>query len=240
MSKATYYLHLLSWNISSVVAIEGIDFDLSEWTGAVRYLLGLSLVIFGLHFLLYGHVLSYKLWKRYRDEGTVIPGDVIACETLINRFEVTVMYTATVYKFKNSRQRFRLVPDSVENKRFMRKFMSVDDSPVPRGSIVRILLLQGMPRSGVLIEEVEQHIRVHSHCRTVLILLPGLALIGIFLGLISNELQQMDDSNNGWIVSGILICLVICLARMVCRKRFEVEKNKRLNSAVAMRVVNGN
>jgi len=233
-----YFLLLL---LTSVVGAAEFDWSGEKWSiiSAVKYLLGLSFIIFGLHFLLYNHLASYKIWKRYREEGTMIPGEVIACdETLINKFEVTVLYTATVYHYKNTRQRFRLTPDSITNKRFMRRFMLFHASSMilpRRGATVRVLLLPGMPKSGMLVEEVERHIREHSHCRTVLLLLPGITLVTLCVFLMSHELQQrINNSALSWGIS-LLLCSILCVvARIVCRRNFKMEQ--RFNSAVAMKV----
>lgn len=231
--------------LALIAAVNGADeFEWSDyWSGGTSavvgyYLLGLSCVIVSLHLLLYDHLASYGVWKRYRDKGTLLPAEVLSCEALINTgFEISVLYTAPVHKFTKARDVFRH-PDAIEYKRFLRRFVvALDDAPLPtRGSAVRVLLLPGMPKSGMWAQEVDRQLRAHSHLRTFLILLPGSLLVTLFLWCIDNEVRRLNDPNIGRLVSGLILCVVVFLARVVARKGFQAKKNKRFNSAVPMKI----
>lgn len=204
----------------------------SQWGSLVRYLISLFLFIFGLHLLLYGHLATYALMKFYKQHGDPVNGDVLDCTPIKpDRYQITVLYTALVPKFKDSRRMFRN-PDTSVPQRLMRRF----DTSVAyqRGNVVTLLLLPGVPTSGLLVELVDHILAQHSHLRTILFLVPGFCLIGILLWM---ALATIQNQPYGYVVLVLSVGIMVLVSRIFVGGRWETEKKRRFLSAVVTKTV---
>lgn len=95
-----------------------------------------------------------------------------------------------------------------------------------------------MPRSGCIRETVEHNIRDHSHLRTVLILMPSMALLSLFVWISYCEITSMDENQKktGWAIFISTLLIIIFGLQRWFERRFEKEKIKITNSAVAMTI----
>jgi hypothetical protein len=216
---------------------EGGDNDWEQWVGLARYIIAFLFTVLGLQFLLYSHISTYTLVKTYRDHGLLISGDVLSCDESTkasNKWEVAVLYVASAHKYEEDpRNRFRY-PNAVCDKRFLRRFET--DHPIPRGTKVEVLLRKGVARSGLLKETVERNLQSHSHLRTVLLLVPGLLLLGFILWLAVEEVKGFDDEDStlAWIILGIALFVIVLVSTIWADGRFAKEKRRRFESAVPM------
>jgi hypothetical protein len=229
---------------------EGDDDDKwidSEWMGLVRYLLAAFFVTVGLHLLLYSHMTTRSLLQAYMhmDKAVCVPGDVLSCEEISQnpgKFDVAVLYKAPVQKYSggarsvtNNRRQFRN-PDRIEEKRFLRRFQL--QHPIARGTVVPILRFPGRPKSGMLLEVVQDMLAQHSVCRTVLILVPGLLLLTVIVWLAVQTIQDnMEDERQtivAYFVLGVSLGVFMLGSKMYCDAKFQKERSKRFESAVPM------
>jgi hypothetical protein len=214
---------------------QGDDWTDSEWIGLVKYLFAALFVTLGLHLLLYSHSETHSLMKEYFHRGSSVSGDVLSCEEQNpKKFEITVLYKAPVHKFASTRGQFRY-PERVEEKRFMRRLHM--EYPLSRGTVVEVLWLpERGPQSGMLREVVEHKIANHSHCRTVLTIVPGLLLWILIIWLTVLTIQSMDEDSQktAYLVVGLSLAVFILGSRMFCDARFQSERGKRFESAVPM------
>lgn len=225
---------------------EGEDEDKWQWQGLVQLSLASFFLLLGLHFLLYAHLATYALMKRYRDWGHLVTGDVLSCDPLQStsslsksKWEVQYLYTASVHTYgerTSSRLEFRY-PDKLQDKRFVRRLPS--DTYTPRGTKVEVLVLPGLPKSGLTSDFAEQSLSSHSHCRTIMLLVSGLCLYVIIVYLQVLQVQGYDgnddDEKVGWIVMGISHALIYCVARMWSDARWQTEWRTKYDSAVPIK-----
>lgn len=133
---------LLTETQSSMAAAEDAwnfdDIELEGWIGLIQSILGCFFVIVGVHLLLHNHLAKYSLWKKYIKEGRSLAGDILSYDsTSDGKFEVSVLYTAPVHKFKDARNQYRH-PDALEYKRFLCRCKT--NRPIERGtSAVEVL-----------------------------------------------------------------------------------------------------
>lgn len=213
----------------------------SDWSGLARDLLGLFFVVVGISMLLYNHVAMHAVWRQYTNErfATAVDGDVLDSEPSDDghAFHVSVLYTTTVHKFEHDyRQKFRQ-PSAVEPRRFLRRFRL--ERPLPRGAALDVLVLHGLPRSGCLREVVDGKVRAHSHCRTLLLGVPGAALAGTFLYLALLEAGAMEAPTTGYLVVAAGLAVILLGTHACSWRRFQREKRRALEVAVAMKAVAG-
>jgi len=225
---------------STSVCAEKNDWNelVDDWGGVVKYLLGFFFVYAGVSLLLYNHLATHKIWKKYTNGrfATKVSGDVLSSDpSYDNKFDVSVLYTTMIHKYENdSRNKFRH-PTALEPKRFLRRFLV--DQPISRGTTIDVFILRGMPRSGCIREVVDRNIRAHSHCRTLLILLPGAALVSIFIYLAVMEVNAMNEPKMGWIVSAAGLAVILVGTNMWCQRRFQREIGNTFQVAVPQRIV---
>lgn len=242
MSRMLLSPLLLVLASTSVVCAEKNDWYevANDWSGVAKSLLGLFFVYAGVSLLLYNHIATHKIWKKYTNErfSTKVSGDVLSSERSsidYNKFDVSVLYVAVVHKFENDpRNKFRY-PNAYEEKRFMRTFLV--GQPISRGTVLDVFILRGMARSGCIREVVEKNTRAHSHCRTVMILVPGVALISLFVYLAVMEVSAMQDQTVGWIVLAVGLLVILMGTNMWCQRRFHRELGRTFQVAVPQKIV---
>jgi len=227
-------------------------YDLS---GVIKCLLGIFFVYAGVSLLLYNHLATHKIWKKYTNENSAVKviGDVLSSEpssssttTTIQHnngkyYNVSVLYTTTIHKYENdSRNKFRY-PNAIKHQRYLRKFTV--NEPIPRGTRIDVYVLHGMPRSGCIREVIDTNIRNHSHCRTCLILVPGVCLVGIFAYLTMLELYAMEggDDQKETILQWTAVCAVLLVllscTNMWCQRRFQRELEVIFQGGIPQRTI---
>lgn len=227
-------LTVLLLPVAGVVAQDDHEEDWKQWAGLVRYIAAWFFVVLGLHTMLYSHLATHALLKRYQYKAKAIWGTILECETRAdNAFQVSVLYHATSHKYANNpRLRFRN-PDAMEEKRYMRRWHT--QQPLQRGTRVEMLLLSNNPKSALAQEVVLAQLSNHSHCRTCLVLSPGLLLLSAILYLAIRTVQEQDDNTVGFLVVVISFSLILISAQAWSRRQFDAECRKKFFSAVAMR-----
>ena len=206
---------------------------------------------------------THKIWKKYTNENysTKVVGDVLSSEpsssssssssattTAMPKYDVSVLYTTTVHKYENdSRNKFRY-PNAFEDKRFLRTFTIEEPPIIPRrGTRIDVYILRGLPRSGCIREVIDANIRNHSHCRTCLVLVPGVCLVGVFVYLITVELYAVTGGGGGggqqketilpWIVVCVALLVMISCTNMWCKRRFQRELDRVFMGGVPQRTI---
>jgi hypothetical protein len=217
---------------------------IEDWFSLIRYLMGIGLIIFGLHSLLYSHIATYFHLHQYKHHAQSIKGDVLSCESTpahsTKSFEMQVLYSAKehTYKKKNnhrSRKEFRY-PDAFTTKQFLRRFET--DWHAPRGTTLELLLLPNAPRSALTPELLHDKQQDHSHFRTALIFIPGGLLIASLIALSVWEIETFEslrEKRIGCFVFAVALVAFLLISRAVCDVRFQKEKNRIFNSAVTVR-----
>lgn len=213
----------------------------SEWIALVKTLLAAFFVTVGLHMLLYSDLATHSLLKAYMQKSVSTTGDVLSCEEINpNLFDIAVLYKAPVHKYdgsrsaQNNRRQFRY-PDQFVEKRFLRRFQL--EYPLPRGSVVQILRFPGRPTSGMMQQVVQEKLAQYSHCRTVLILMPGLLIwiLIVWLAVQTIQASMADQQQNiAYTVLGLSLAVFMLGSRMVSESFFSKERTKRFESAVPM------
>jgi hypothetical protein len=207
----------------------------AQWGSLLRYLVALFFAILGLHLVLYAHMATYSLMKTYMKHGKRIKGDVLDCTPIDkSRNQITVLYDAVVPKYEDPRLQFRHPDAAGTVKRFMRRFDTC--LLYQRGSVIDIVLLPGLPKSGLLLEVVEMIQTQHSHLKTVLLLVPGSCLICFTLFMAVATIQENFDEEHqrhGYIVLVAFTAVISLLSRIIVGGRWEQVKNRRFLSAVA-------
>lgn len=244
-------IHVLLFlrGLTPIAASEDFDDLWSTWSDLIRYLLGLFFVILGLHLLLYTPFSVHVTWKQYLTQKAYsrkVLGDILSCTKINNsplpQFEVSVLYTARVNPYANNHSRSRMEfrhPDKFVEKRFIRRFVISCFLPRKPQS-VDVLFLPGMPRSGCLAEVAERKVAEYSRCRTFLLLILGIFLIGVFILLASVEVREMEDKELGWAVLVCTLLLFVGGIRLWCESQFMKTKRKIFDSAVAFKIVDSN
>lgn len=226
-------LKVLLLPVVGVVAQDNEE-NWKQWTGVVRYIAAWFFVVLGLHAMLYSHLATHALLKRYQYKAKAIWGTILECEARAdNAFQVSVLYHATSHKYANNpRLRFRQ-PDAVEEKRYMRRWHT--QQPLQRGTRVELLLLPNNPKSALAQEVILAQLSNHSYCRTCLVLSPGLLLLSAILYLAIRTVQEQDGTTVGFLVVVVSFSLILIIAQAWSRRRFDAECRKKFFSAVAMR-----
>lgn len=219
------------------VSAEGNDFDMAEgwaeWGGLVQYLIALAFVSVGLEFLLYSHLGTYALMKRYQKVAAVVPGQVLSCEPKILMYEVAVLYTTKAHKHEDiPRLKFRY-PNAFEERRFLRRLETKHQ--LARGSSIEILILPEKARSGLTRDMVERIVAEHSHFRTVLILVPGILLILFIAWMAVDKASSTKNPKMACIVFAVAYAIIFSMGYVVAAGRFEQEKQRRYFSAIAQK-----
>jgi len=209
----------------------------ATWSGLIQPLLGLFFVILGLHLLLYSHFATHDLMKRYL-RSPVIPGQVLSCEEqYLQQYEISVLYTAMVRQYEDDpRNRFRYPTAKIE-KSFLRRFRVSER--VERGETVELFLLPETGRSGLLKQIVDETYQNHSHFRSVLILVPGGALLSLLQWLALVRVRAME-SMTAWIVFGITLFVILLGSQLYTSSRWLTECQRRFFSAVPVKNTNNN
>mmetsp|Transcript_15142 Transcript_15142/g.22525 ORF Transcript_15142/g.22525 Transcript_15142/m.22525 type:complete len:266 (-) Transcript_15142:230-1027(-) len=230
----------------------GGDYINNDYLNLGKYMIGIIAVIIGLFSLLYSYHKRHRLMKKYLYSGVHITGTVLSCEdkkTFTNtkrrrffmttdddddEFEISVLYTAKEHKYNDTRNRFRY-PNTFVEKRFMRRF--VISERMVRGNKVDIVLLPGIPKSGMLSNAVYNEVENFSYCRSVLTLVPGMGLFGILLYKLQEQVlllyNEEHKRRNVLVVIGVAIMLVWTMCMCYCSRIFQ-RKKRQLFSAVAM------
>lgn len=237
-----------------------------DWSGVIKCLLGIFFVYAGVSLLLYNHLATHKIWKKYTNENssTKVIGDVLFSElsssssssattTILQHnndndkyYDVSVLYTTTIHKYENdSHNKFRY-PNAIERKRYLRKFTGINE-PIPRGTRIDVYILRGMPRSGCIRVVIDANIRNHSHCRTCLILVPGVCLVGIFAYRTMVELYGMGGGDDGdddqketilqWTVVCVVLLVILSCTNMWCQRRFQRELDMVFQGGIPQRTI---
>lgn len=227
------------WNFDG-----GFEWD-GEWSVLIQYLLASAFVLFGLHHLLYTDYLMKCVLKEYRDLGLIVPADVLSCDSTTtsrirktNKYTVELLYLHRVSVHADrgyrSREEFRN-PGQVVVKQFLRR---VDDmeSPLVIGKCnAQVLVLPGLPKSGMPPEIIERDLGRSSNVRACLIGAPGTILLGFAVWAAVREVQQMDGDNKwGWVVFVLLLTLACYISVAWCRHRINKKKQQLLYGAVSM------
>lgn len=214
-----------------------------NWFDLVRYLLGLAFLIFGIFFLLYSDIATYSLLRGYNKFGRSIPGEVLSCTDIpghVKKFEIEVLYSAETPQYKDYRKQFRY-PDVMETKEYLRRFQT--DWKNPRGSMVELILLPGIPTSACTTEMIDMKLNKMSLLGTGLIgklcvvLPPALTLIAIFSYLVYRQVTNFS-SQEAYITSSVVVVLCFLLfvfiSLSVCDHKFQDLKRRVFHSAVCV------
>ena len=216
--------------------------DELTWDGLsdlVRYILVVLLVVVGLNSLLHSPLRTQFLMAQYRDRGVRVPGDVLSCDKktaglLSSSYELSILYTAPIHKYADDpRMRFRY-PDAVTYKRFLRRFDIYE--LIPRGSVVKVLVMKGRPRSGMAAMVVERILAERMCVRAALIALPGVGLLILTIWIAISKARIMDDPLVGYVVLAVSVLLILTVCHCCFDRRFEAERQRRFDSAVSMAV----
>jgi hypothetical protein len=135
-----------------------------DWFDLIRYLMGLAFLIFGIFFVLYSVIATYSMLRCYNKTGRIVTGEVLPCTDVpghVKKFEIEVLYSADTPQFKDSRNKFRY-PDAMETKEYLRRFQT--DLKTPRGSMIELITLPGIPTSACTSEMIGLKLNSLSKC----------------------------------------------------------------------------
>jgi hypothetical protein len=168
-SSLVLLLGLLSFAQAEDDAINDLEW-MDAFSGMFPFLCACFFIIFSLNLLIFPQCATRQLMRRYLDEGILIEGIVLSCETKAgsggDAFIVEVQYEASEHKYAdNASLKFRN-PCAFEKKQLVRRFEF--DREMPRGEVVDVLLPAGPngTRSGCPREVVEKLLDGYSHRRT--------------------------------------------------------------------------
>lgn len=218
------------------------DDDSLEWiqafSGMMPFLVASFFIILSLYLLLFPQCALRALMMSYLEDGQLIMGRVLSCETKAGSggdvFIVEVMYETTEHKFAhNASMKFRN-PEAFERKQLCRRFEF--DREIPRGAPCEVLLPTGPngTRSGCPKEVIEKIFYGYSNTRTFLILMPGLILLAICIGMAVREVLAMDDPGVGWLVLFGWLGASAVLSFLFCADQFFKMKRRRFDAARPM------
>lgn len=103
-----------------------------------------------------------------------------------------------------------------------------------RGETVQLFLLPETGRSGLLKQIVDETYQNHSHFRSVLILVPGGALLSLLQWLALVRVRAME-SITAWIVFGITLFVILLGSQLYTSSRWLTECQRRFFSAVPVK-----
>lgn len=237
MSSLVLLLGVLSFAYSEEE--DGNDLEwIDEFSGMFPFLCASFFIIFSLNLLLFPRFATRHLIRQYLDEGILIDGTVLSCETKGgsggDAFIVEVAYEASEHKFANNASLKFRNPGAFEKKQFVRRFEF--DREMPRGQVVDVLLPSGpnCTRSGCPREVLEKLLDGYSHTRTLLLLVPGLILLTVCIGMAVWEVPRMNDRVKGWVVLVGFLGLSELMAFLFCADQFFKSKRRRFDSARPM------
>jgi hypothetical protein len=219
-----------------------------DWFDLIRYLMGLAFLIFGIFFVLYSDIATYSMLRCYNKTGRIVPGEVLSCEDVpghVKKFEIEVLYSADTAQFKDSRNKFRY-PDAMETKEYLRRFQT--DWKTPRGSMIELIILPGIPTSACTSEMIRLKLNSLSKLGTGLIaklglvLPPALTLIGIFSYLVYRKVTEFSSRRTfvtSLVVVGLCLILFLFISLSICDHQFQDRKRRVFHSAVCVRRKNG-
>lgn len=237
MRSSLVLLGVASFAQAEEDAINDLEW-MDAFSGMFPFLCASFFIIFSLNLLLFPQCATLQLMREYLDEGILIQGRVLSCETKAgsggDAFVVEVQYEASEHKHAdNASLKFRN-PGAFEKKQFVRRFELGRE--VPRGEVVDVLLPAGPngTRSGCPREVVERLLDGYSHRRTLLILVPGLILLAICIGMAIWEVLRMDDPYKGWVVLIVILVVSELMACLFCADQFFKSKRRRFDSARPM------
>jgi hypothetical protein len=220
---------------------------IEDWFNLIRYMMGLAFLIFGILFLLYSDIGTYSLLRSYNKLGRSIPGEVLSCAEIpghVKKFEIEVLYSAESPKYKDYRKQFRY-PDAMETREYLRRFQT--DWKTPRGSMVELIILPGIPTSACTSEMIDLKLYSISKLGTLpaklcMVLPPALTLICLFSYLAYRQVMDFS-SNSSFVTSYIVVvsCLMlfVLISWSICDVQFQEMKRKVFHSAVCVRRKSG-
>lgn len=229
--------YLIIWAFL-IVCAQAQDGDLTEsssWSAPFEDLgpniIGIFLIIFIAHVLLYSSLATRSLMQQYLTEATPVLGQALSSEERGNRILVEVVYEASEHKYADSPSlRFRY-PDALEQKRFLRIFEF--RRHVPRGQSIEVLIpVQNGTRSGCPTEVVERILSEFSMKRTLIII--GIASIALaaVLGVSIYQIILMEQPLGGFIALAVAIGVSELLSLLYCGDIFLRSKRLRFDSAL--------
>lgn len=218
------------------------DDDATKWmqqfNGIFPFLLASFFIIFGLHLNIFPQLATHTLMKDYLEEGQVIEGQVLSSETKAGSgggtFLTDVVYEVREHKYAdNPSLKFRN-PEAYETKLLRRRFEF--DYELPRGQVVEILLPSdpNFTRSGMPRIVVERILNEYSHTRVLMILIPGLILLGVCIAMSIRGVLLMENQALGWCVLCGCLGLSFLVSFLYCSDTFLKSKRRRFDSARAM------
>jgi len=194
------------------------DWEYQQWTGLTRLLAVFAIISLAFHALVYTEWCVLSLLFEYIGFATRVSGDVLSCELGPRRFvrdkwDVNILYEMPCCKYETkSKMHFRH-PEAVVYKSFMKKIEM--DRPIARGkNAVEMLVLVGLPKSGIPKEIIERDIEAFSRLRALCITVPVVVLMSAIIYFEIQEVQSIDENQRttGWIVFGACTWLILFLS----------------------------
>eukprot|EP00588_Corethron_pennatum_P027441 CAMPEP_0194316958 /NCGR_PEP_ID=MMETSP0171-20130528/13700_1 /TAXON_ID=218684 /ORGANISM="Corethron pennatum, Strain L29A3" /LENGTH=342 /DNA_ID=CAMNT_0039073377 /DNA_START=147 /DNA_END=1175 /DNA_ORIENTATION=- len=195
-----------------------VDWEYQQWTGLTRLLGVFAIISLALHALVYTEWRVLSLLFEYSGFGARVSGDVLSCElgprrSARDKWDVNILYEMPCCKYeKKSRMHFRH-PETVVYKSFLKKIEM--DRSIARGkSAVEMLVLVGLPKSGMPKEIIERDIEAFSRLRALCITVPGVVLMSAIMYFEIQEVLSIDENQRtaGWIVFGVCTWLILFLS----------------------------
>lgn len=217
---------------------EAQDDDL-KWTqtlsGVFPFLIASFFIIFSLFLIIFPQLALRTLMKEYLEEGHLIEGKVLSCETKAGSggesFIAEIVYEAREHRYAhNSSLKFRN-PEAWETKQLVRHYEVHEE--IPRGEAVDMLLPVGPnnTRSGCPRIVVERILNEYSHHRLLMILIPGLILLAASVAMAIRAVLLMENQALGWCVLFGGLGLSVLVAFLYCTDSFLKSKRRRFDSA---------
>jgi hypothetical protein len=197
---------------------------LSNFDGIGPFIVGLFIVIFALHLLIFSNWALLDLLQVYQTEGITIPGTVLDCEARPGSpyYLVECMWECEEHQHAdNPSMKFRF-PDAFVIKRWVRRFEFPQELGI--GVAIPIILPRGniQPRSGCPTHVVEflWEQEQAKLGRNRIVLGVGLVMICVLVGLSIPPILEMDQPNHGWVVLGASIAVIEVLSMVYSADQF--------------------
>jgi hypothetical protein len=196
------------------------EMEIEAWFDLVRYMLGLSFVIFAIFSLLYRPIATRVFLRRFDQPDKIeeINGVVLSCEEMqgfVKRYELQVHYTG---RYAPTRRRHA---DALLESKFLKRMES--NWHTPRGSSIPLIMLKNIPRSACSREWIEKE-RAQAACaREVVMMVPALCLLTLLLTFCIHEIVNFPENtrNTGWFVLGAIVTVVVWVSWSFADHQFQ-------------------
>lgn len=201
--------------------------ELQDMFELIRYLIGLAFVIFGTFVLLYNGFATQVFLKNY-DSAQKVNGLVISCEAGRNPETGGIEYTtqAIFSTVLPTHDGYIKHPDTetagnpMGGQEYIHRFQS--NWKTPPGTSVDLYCIPQQPQSAITKEFLDQQRSSFSWLTVISVLLPAIALGGLFVGLCITEVLRSPQDKHwvGWIISAVGTLSIFFLCWGICDARF--------------------